>query len=91
MSEINSGLFSRTKNPVSKTRFFETVLLCAFFLFRWSFSLCFKGAFLYFIMIFISLRGKRRNRIWILSMPKSVARNKVDPARGSGQNIKILL
>lgn len=37
------------------------------FPFRWSFSLCFKGAFLYFIMIFISLRGKRRNRIWIPS------------------------
>lgn len=28
------------------------------------------------------------DRIWILSMPKSVARNKVAPARGSGQNIK---
>lgn len=37
------------------------------FLFRWSFSLRFKGALLYFIMIFISLRGKRRNRIWIPS------------------------
>ena len=52
------------------------------FPFRWSFSLRFKGALLYFIMIFISLRGKRWNRIWILSMLKSVARNKVDPARG---------
>ncbi len=52
------------------------------FPFRLSFSLRFKDTFLYFIMIFISLRGKRRNRIWILSMPKSVARNKVDPARG---------
>lgn len=37
------------------------------FPFRWSFSLRFKGALLYFIMIFILLRGKRRNGIWIPS------------------------
>ena len=37
------------------------------FLFRWSFSQRFKGAFPYFIMVLISLRGKRRNRIWIPS------------------------
>ena len=37
------------------------------FLFRWSFSQRFKGAFPYFIMVLISLCGKRRNRIWIPS------------------------
>lgn len=91
MSGINRGAASARKKSSLKKLGFLRLCFCALFSSRLSFSLRFKGTFLYFIMIFISLRGKRRNGIWILSMLKSVARNKVDPARGSGQNIKILL